>query len=243
LAADSTDRKGAQKSNSETYIVPEGFSGDYQFLVRRVWGKVTADKVTVDILSHYGTKNAEHLQKQLPLGDKDAVVNFSLKDGRRKEPLEKAQVVATAGKQQAVSRAILAQQLDSLSDDGAMADLAVARRLQQGGLPFFGGRGAVGFMPVISTLPEGTNMSAIAVVSADRRYVRVSPTPLFSTIPEVNTFNFASGQGGQQGGGLGGGGLGGGLGGLGGGLGGGGLGGGLGGGGLGGGGFGGGGIF
>jgi hypothetical protein len=59
-------------------------------------------------------------------------------------------------------------------------------------------------MPVITTLPEGTNMSAIAVVSADRRYVRITPTPLFSSIPEVNTFNFATGQGQQQQGALGG---------------------------------------
>ncbi len=50
-------------------------------------------------------------------------------------------------------------------------------------------------MPVITTLPEGANMSAQAVVSADRRYVRITATPLFSTIPEVSTFNFATGGG------------------------------------------------
>jgi hypothetical protein len=99
----------------------------------------------------------------------------------------------------------LAQQLESLSDTSAMHDLAVARRMQaERGQPFFRRGGNVGFMPVITTLPEGTNMSAIAVVSADRRYVRITPTPLFSSIPEVNTFNFATGQGQQQQGALGG---------------------------------------
>ena len=35
--------------------------------------------------------------------------------------------------------------------------------------------------------------SALAVVSADRRYVRVSPFPFFSQVGEVTTFNFGSG--------------------------------------------------
>ncbi len=46
-------------------------------------------------------------------------------------------------------------------------------------------------------------MFAQAVISADRRYVRITPSPSFSTIGEVQTFNFATGQGGQQQGGAG----------------------------------------
>lgn len=61
----------------------------------------------------------------------------------------------------------------------------------------------MGYQPVIITLPEGTNMMATAVISADRRYVRITPSPMFSGISEVNTFNTATGQGG--GGGAGGG--------------------------------------
>ena len=83
----------------------------------------------------------------------------------------------------------------------------------------------MGSRPVITVLPEGTNFFSMAVISADRRYVRVEPMPLFSGIGEVSTFTFVgdtTGTGG--GGGLGGGG--GGLGGGGGGLGGGGMGGG-----------------
>lgn len=76
-----------------------------------------------------------------------------------------------------------------------------------------------------------------AVISADRRYVRVGMQPFFSRVADVQTFNFATGAGGGAGAGGVGGGLGGGAGGLGGGAGG------LGGGGFGGGGFGGGGGF
>jgi hypothetical protein len=58
-------------------------------------------------------------------------------------------------------------------------------------LPMF--QGAVGYQPVIITLPEGTNLAATAVISADRRYVRVSCVPLFSGVAQVNTFNTSTG--------------------------------------------------
>jgi len=59
--------------------------------------------------------------------------------------------------------------------------------------PFTRG-GAVGYQPVITVLPEGANLGAFAVVSADRRYVRITVQPLFSGIGEVNTFNMATGE-------------------------------------------------
>ena len=79
------------------------------------------------------------------------------------------------------------------------------------GFPF---RGAVGYRPQLSIIPEGAIFSTTGVVSADRRYVRISPTPIFSQIIEVFTFNFVSGNtaggtgttGGTGAGGIGGGG-------------------------------------
>ena len=51
-------------------------------------------------------------------------------------------------------------------------------------------RTRVGFQPVITMLPQGVSLSASAIVSGDRRYVRMGLTPLFSTIGNVDTFNF-----------------------------------------------------
>jgi hypothetical protein len=48
-------------------------------------------------------------------------------------------------------------------------------------------------------------MTASAVISADRRYVRISPSPFFSSIGNVQTFNFATGGSSTQPGGVGGG--------------------------------------
>ena len=62
---------------------------------------------------------------------------------------------------------------------------------------FLPGRGAVGYRPEITTLPEGAFFSAIApIVSPDRRYVRVTvpPMPIKMGVGDVRTFNFASGQ-------------------------------------------------
>lgn len=49
---------------------------------------------------------------------------------------------------------------------------------------------AVGQQPVIMVLPEGTNLTVQAVVSSDRRFVRLTVVPYFSTIEKVDTFKF-----------------------------------------------------
>lgn len=82
---------------------------------------------------------------------------------------------------------------------------------------------AVGFAPVVGTIPEGSVLNVTPVVSADRRYVRMSLSPQFIGAVQFDTFNVPAAVSG--GGGFGGGGLGG-FGGGGGGFGGGGLGGG-----------------
>lgn len=66
----------------------------------------------------------------------------------------------------------------------------------------------IGFQPVIQTIPEGTSLTVQAVVSADRRYVRLSVLPVFTNITDVFTFSFVAGGGitGNVGGGGGGGG-------------------------------------
>ena len=50
--------------------------------------------------------------------------------------------------------------------------------------------GRPGFAPVITTLPSGAQLGASAVVSPDRRYVRMSLQPFFSSVGPVRTFTF-----------------------------------------------------
>ncbi|MCA8995786.1 MAG: hypothetical protein KDA80_02345 [Planctomycetaceae bacterium] len=54
----------------------------------------------------------------------------------------------------------------------------------------------IGFQPIIQPFFDGTNLTVRAVVSADRRYVRLSVLPTFNNITDVFTFSFLSGGGG-----------------------------------------------
>ena len=204
----------------ETYCCAEALDGKYQVLLRPVWGQVAGGQVSVTVAIHYGTPEQRVLTQQVALADEPVLVEFELAGGRRVEPLEEHQIATIADSRRALGEAILAQQLSDPSESyataaylrsrgAALTDLARAGVLG----PRF--RGAVGYRPVITTLPNGTNMTATAVVSADRRYVRITPSPLFSGVTQVQTFNFVTGQdqtiqGGAGGGtGTGGGGLGG----------------------------------
>src|SRR5207237_1150145 len=121
------------------------------------------------------------IHEQIPLEEKNAVVLFDLKEGRRKDALPEAQVAQVAKIQDVANRAVLAQQLAGLNGQAAQSFATSLGTL--GGLGFvpgFFGRGAVGYRPIIQNFPTGANFSSNAVISADRRYVRVSPSPTFS---------------------------------------------------------------
>jgi hypothetical protein len=193
--------------HSEVYVCPKGFDGKYRMLVRRVWGNVVAGKVSVEVMTHYRTSNTVDVRKKIALDKDQAMVVFELKNGRRKEPLRDQQVANAAAGQLTLNRQILTQQLDASLDPATMQALAVGRSTAgayNGGgtggnavdpaatVPFLRG-GAVGYQPVITILPEGANWVPQAVISADRRYVRISGSPFFSGVSQVSTFNMASG--------------------------------------------------
>jgi uncharacterized membrane protein YgcG len=206
-----SDRGSGVKGLAEAYVCPEGFSGEYRVMLKNIWGRPTSGKVTIDIFSNYGTDREEVIHKQIPLGEKNAVVEFDLKEGRRKEALPEDQVANIAKIQNAANRAILAQQMAQIDESQVARDFALALAMaERNGLGPFWRRGAVGYRPVITALPEGANFNSNAVISADRRYVRVAPSPTFSQVTEVSTFNFVTGnsttqQQGQGQGGFGGG--------------------------------------
>ena len=151
------------------------------------------------------------VSKKIPLDKDEALVVFDLKDGRRKEPLRDQQVANAAIGQLTINRQILAQQLAAAVDPRVIEEMALSQSNSTGvnggaagvgGLPFFG-VGAVGYQPVIETLPEGAMLMAQAVISADRRYVRITPMPMFIGVGQVNTFNMATGASGSSSGGTG----------------------------------------
>ena len=195
----------------ERYVAAEAFPGTYKALVRRITGEVTAGVVTAELTLYKGTPFEETMKKQLPVVADEMLFTIELPSGRRRQRLDEAQVAQDIVVQQELSKTILAQQLSAMSNNAAVDSLSNTRpRNTTPGTvqrPFTTGS-AVGYQPIITTLPEGTNLEATAVISANRKYVRITSTPLFSGIGQVTTFNYSSGGGGgatggggQQGGG------------------------------------------
>jgi hypothetical protein len=158
--------------------------------------------VTAELTLYKGTPFEETMKKQLPVVADEMLFTIELPSGRRRQRLDEAQVAQDIVVQQELSKTILAQQLSALSNNTAVDSLSNTRpRNTTPGTsqrPFTTGS-AVGYQPIITTLPEGTNLEATAVISANRKYVRITSTPLFSGIGQVTTFNYSSGGGGGGG--------------------------------------------
>ena len=213
----------------EEYVLPKGFAGDYQLVIKRVWGEVTSNKVSVSIHHHYRSPNEASLSRQVNLDEKGAIVLFNLAEGRRKESLQVA-AIQTAVKQQMTRNSlglVFAGRVSNPTEtaygdyDGYQSEFVssgnVNRRPSNRGRGLMGSgiaRNEVGYQPIIEQIFEGGGVSVNYAATADRLYVMVSPTPIFTQISEISTFNILGnaetaqglGGGGQGGGGLGGGG-------------------------------------
>lgn len=135
-------------------------------------------------------KRREWLRKHLTaeLSDKNRIVQLN------------AQLDRLDDKQVDVAAVRLLEQLEKRSSRDAtrraVQNLARARETHEALRRRVAARTAspAGFFPVITVLPEGASLTASAVVSPDRRHVRISLTPFFSSIGPVHTFNFLTGE-------------------------------------------------
>jgi len=179
----------------ELYVVPKGFAGDYKMLVKRIYGDVTANTITVDIFTNYGHDNQTHQRQQIEIGKDGALVNFSLEDGRRRESLAEHQVEVAAETQAMVSRDIINQQIESASYDSTATDEYVQETANNSNDFVERSRNAVGYRPVITTLQSGAQFTPFAVISPDRRYVRFTnpAQSSFRQIGQVSSFTFQTG--------------------------------------------------
>ncbi len=132
----------------------------------------------------------------VPLAGDVTVVRVSLHRGRRStaEDSQPLQTSVPAAQQRPVPRSSIPR-----LENPALHQVGAAPFVP-GGIGVAGG-GAVGFMPIVSVLSEGVTSSALAVVSGDRRFVRVSVAPFFTTITDVFHFTFQGPGAGQTTGG------------------------------------------
>ena len=89
----------------------------------------------------------------------------------------------------------LREQLNNLENSPAVRELARDRRRAALGGAFLGQKnGTFGYRPIITFFPQGDMMRVGAIVSPDRRYVRIGVSVANTGISNVHTFNFSTGE-------------------------------------------------
>ena len=183
------DGYGPKAANCfEEYIAASALSGDYLVRVSVLGGEVVGRRAILTIRRYVGTPDESTKTISIPIDGKDKVVRLSLNDGRRQALLERKDIEMPVGAQGIVINAQLA------AGGGGIGSGGSSRPFVTGVTPVVGAGGAIGFQPVITNIREGIGFSAMAVVTGDRRYVRLSVAPFFSQVIGVDSFTIPSGR-------------------------------------------------
>lgn len=185
------DENGEIKFETRYLSFPEAHEGSYEIL-----DKKTGEK------------------KQIFRNNDKIIVLFDIENGRRTDPVESEVLELSLARQALPSQGEIRKFLYDFTDKGIRAALAESPAIANvvsggatksitGGTGGDGGgggwddyadyfpwafarRGVVGYQPVVETIPEGAELYVDStIISADRRYVRVSPTPTFSQIQDI----------------------------------------------------------
>lgn len=175
----------------EEYVCAFGRAGAYQVRVRHAWGTIVGNRATLTIVRDAGGPSPQTESRTIMLDGQDAIVEFALETGRRTDERTATtlDIPVEFDERAVVRRAHAIRDPDvrrAALDDFNASRLRMARQA-----------GGIGYQPVVQVIPEGAQVSGTAVVSADRRYVRLSMVPLFSNITDVIPFSFVT-SGGEQ---------------------------------------------
>lgn len=174
------DGMGASPRDAfDKYVCPRGMPGEYHVTVRYIQGEVVGKRAVLRIVRYQGTPHEMEERFVVQLAEYDKVVRVTLQKGRLNEQAAVA-LLDVDRRPDSVRRPNRGGAVGRRSFGPGRSDAAQAG----------GAMGGVGYQPVISILSEGVSLSALAVVSGDRRYVRLSMVPTFSAITDVFTFSF-----------------------------------------------------
>lgn len=164
----------------DEYVCARGASGYYRVRIRHVFGRIVGKRARLEVIRYAGTDHELRRTYTITLGEDDASLRVSLNQGRRSQ----RQTISPED-----------PELDSRRRQGTLLQLVgpLGGAGQQAGQRFANAtvtRNAVGYQPITQLLSDGVTMGAMAVVSGDRRYVRLSVNPAINTITDVFTFSF-----------------------------------------------------
>jgi len=173
----SSGQQGIKRGN---YACPVAFSGTYEVLVERVWGNVTANRVSVTVLTHFGTDHMTQETKFVPLDENGmALVRFELKDGRRTESIDEAELAALLEEANRVRTAgVISRNMNQTPNREVSGNTnAAAIQRADPGNP----SQAKNESPML-IVPSGTAIGAPVQNSGNRQVIRVSPEDEFQSI-------------------------------------------------------------
>jgi hypothetical protein len=191
-----------QQNCYEEYVCALGVPGNYRVKIRHVTGNIVGKRAQITVTRYRGTADESTQTFSVPLEGHETTIRLALARGRRTDLADVPEALSRAARPPG-RRLSLLQMLGEPDrvTRRVRRDFQASRNAAAQGEP--------GFQPVITVLQEGAMLQTLAVVSGDRRYVRITPVPFFSTITDVFTFSFVNsgnpGGGGVPGGGLGGG--------------------------------------
>lgn len=189
------DGYGPSRENCyEEYICAFGRPGNYRVRVKQAWGDVVGNRAQLTIVRDAGGPDQQTESRTVRLDGGQAMIEIAVAAGRRSEE----RTVSTLDIPSRFDESSVARRNAPLNDP--LLQRAATEEFNESRLRLVRQAGAVGYNPVIVVIPEGAQNTATAVVSADRRYVRLSMSPLFTNITDVIPFSFVTSGGNTPGG-------------------------------------------
>lgn len=189
-----------QENCRENYLCAFGFPGTYVVRVRYVSGNIVGQRAKLKVTRYLGSEHPVVESRTVQLSNEDQIIRIDLSKGRRDKKTVVPQSPQNSQKTSQRSIRNISHAIGPLSK-GARSSLRGLSFSRQAGsnvsisrqVPVVTGSqniGGIANQPVISVIPEGISLSGSAVVSPDRRYVRLSLSPQFLNVTDIFTFSF-----------------------------------------------------
>lgn len=184
-----------QENCHEEYLCAHGFPGTYVVRVRYVSGNIVGQRAKLKITRYQGSDHPAIQTMIVPLAKEDRLIPIDLSKGRRDKKSEVPQNSQKTSQLPVQNRFIDARQLtpharQSLNSFRVSRQAGISTGSQVPLVTGVQNVGGVAYQPVISIVPEGISLTGAAVVSPDRRYVRLSVSPQFTNVTDIFTFSF-----------------------------------------------------
>ena len=172
-----------QENCYEQYVCAIAASGYYTVTVSHSTGKIVGNRARLTVTRYAGTKQESREKVNVIFDKANKKFRISLHQGRRmkKNPVYIPIKETSRAKQKRTHMQLLSLR-NSMSRQQPWLNQIRTNPA-----------GAVGYSPVIVPVTSGSSLTASAVVSADRRYVRIGIEPRFTNITDVFTFSFVNG--------------------------------------------------